>query len=152
MWAVMHYLLHCPSYKIFGTMKQSLPNCQRTWWKSLRNHQLQSLGKISRQGNNTFLHIKFIAIIQNQNLNFAVNYRLLISLRYITNHHLHKLNGNPNLDYLGHPINAYHFIRHVASGWKRILNDGPQIDNWISNNVGSIVWNDLLVISKSKLQ
>ena len=56
---------------------------------------------------------------------------------------MHKLNGNPNLDYLGHPINAYHFIRHVASGWKRILSDGPQIDNWISNNVGSIVWNDL---------
>ena len=62
--------------------------------------------------------------------------------RYIKNHHLHKLNDNPNFDYLGHPVNAYHFIRHVASGWKRILNDGPKINIWIENNVGQIIWNN----------
>ena len=55
---------------------------------------------------------------------------------------MNELNDTPNLDYLGHPINAYHFIRHVASGWKRILNDGPQIDNWIKNNAGQIIWNN----------
>ena len=60
------------------------------------------------------------------------------------NHHVHKLSDIPNLDYLGHPINAYHFIRHVAFGWNRILNDTPQINNWIQSNVGRIVWNNLL--------
>ena len=87
------------------------------------------------------MHIKFI--IENQKLIFALNYQLLISHRYITNHHLHELNDTPNLDYLGHPINAYHFIRHVASGWTRILNDGPDMRNWIESNVGQIVWNNL---------
>ena len=56
----------------------------------------------------------------------------VLSNRYLENHYLHQLNDTPNLDYLGHPINAYHFIRHVASGWKRILNDGPQINNWMN--------------------
>jgi hypothetical protein len=27
-----------------------------------------------------------------------------------------KLNEEPNIDFLGHPINAFHFVRHVASG------------------------------------
>ena len=67
----------------------------------------------------------------------------VLSNRYLENHYLHQLNDTPNLDYLGHPINAYHFIRHVASGWKRILNDGPQINNWIQKNAGKIVWNNL---------
>ena len=67
----------------------------------------------------------------------------VLSNRYLENHDLHQLNDTPNLDYLGHPINAYHFIRHVASGWKRILNDGPQINNWIQKNAGKIVWNNL---------
>ena len=31
-----------------------------------------------------------------------------------------KLDVGPNYDFLGHPINAYHFVRHVASGWKHI--------------------------------
>ena len=67
-----------------------------------------------------------------------------ISYRYIKDHHLHQLSDAPNLDYLGHPINAYHLIRHVASGWNRILNDAPQINKWIEHNAGIIVWNDLL--------
>ena len=37
--------------------------------------------------------------------------------RYVQNHYLQNLNQTPNNDYLGHPLNAYHLIRHVASGW-----------------------------------
>ena len=59
-------------------------------------------------------------------------------------HHLHKLNATPNLYYLGHPINAYHLIQHVASGWNRILNDAPRINDWITHNTGQIMWNNLL--------
>ena len=36
-------------------------------------------------------------------------------------HKIHKLNEPPNYEYLGHPINAYHLIRHVASGWSNVL-------------------------------
>ena len=74
----------------------------------------------------------------------VLKYRILLLHRYIKNHHLHKLNDTPNLDYLGHPINAYHLIRHVASGWNRILNDAPQINDWITHNTGQIIWNNLL--------
>ena len=41
--------------------------------------------------------------------------------RYVKNHKIHQLNKPPNYDYLGHPVNAYHFIRHVASGWASVL-------------------------------
>ena len=30
---------------------------------------------------------------------------------------MQNLNQTPNYDYLGHPLNAYHVVRHVASGW-----------------------------------
>ena len=32
--------------------------------------------------------------------------------RYITNHKKLELNQEPNVDYLGHPINAYNLIKH----------------------------------------
>ena len=37
--------------------------------------------------------------------------------RYIQTHYMQNLNQTPNYNYLGHPLNAYHLIRHVASGW-----------------------------------
>lgn len=40
--------------------------------------------------------------------------------RYVQQHHIHGLNQTPNYDHLGHPINAYHLIRHVASGWENV--------------------------------
>ena len=80
----------------------------------------------------------FISCIQIERLDYLRFYR------YIKNHHLHKLKDEPNFDYLGHPVNAYHFIRHVASGWKKILNDGPKINKWIESNVGQIIWNNFL--------
>lgn len=39
---------------------------------------------------------------------------------YITRHYELKLDEKPNYDFLGHPINAFHFVRHVASGWANI--------------------------------
>ena len=31
------------------------------------------------------------------------------------------LNQEPNYDYLGHPVNSYHFIRHMATGWPSVM-------------------------------
>ena len=31
------------------------------------------------------------------------------------------LNQEPNYGYLGHPVNSYHFIRHMAIGWPVIM-------------------------------
>ena len=41
-------------------------------------------------------------------------------LRYVNQHHRHKLNNKPTMKYLGHPINAYHLIRHVVYGWEYV--------------------------------
>ena len=30
------------------------------------------------------------------------------------------MDQDPNFDYLGHPLDAYHFVRHVATGWERV--------------------------------
>jgi hypothetical protein len=43
--------------------------------------------------------------------------------RYVSQHMELGLEQEPNYDFMGHPINAYHFVRHVASGWK-IIQDG----------------------------
>ena len=53
--------------------------------------------------------------------------------RYVKHHYIHQLNQTPNYDYLGHPVNAYHLIRHVASGWDNILN------NVMSDDIFSLV-------------
>ena len=34
---------------------------------------------------------------------------------------MHNLNQTPNFNHLGHPLNAYHLIRHVASGWNYLI-------------------------------
>ena len=43
---------------------------------------------------------------------------------------MHNLNQAPNFNHLGHPLNAYHLIRHVASGWNYLIknefNDIPE--------------------------
>ena len=43
--------------------------------------------------------------------------------RYVKHHKIHQLDQTPNYDYLGHPVNAYHFIRHVASGWATVIDE-----------------------------
>lgn len=48
------------------------------------------------------------------------NFNLLTCYRYIKSHYELQLDKGPNYDFLGHPINAYHFVRHVASGWKHV--------------------------------
>ena len=64
--------------------------------------------------------------------------------RHIEGHHTHKLNLDPNWDYLSNPLNCYHIIRHVAIGWKQIF---KEIFNdskiWRDENLGSIIWNNV---------
>ena len=43
--------------------------------------------------------------------------------RYITNHKKLELDQEPNVEYLGHPINAYNLIKHSALGWKMFDED-----------------------------
>ena len=38
--------------------------------------------------------------------------------RYVKNHKKLELDQAPNVEYLGHPINAYNLIKHSAIGWK----------------------------------
>ena len=45
--------------------------------------------------------------------------------RYVEQHYQHKLNTTPNIEYLGHPINAYHLIRHIFYGWEYIVHYLP---------------------------
>ena len=54
--------------------------------------------------------------------------------RYITNHKKLELNQEPNVDYLGHPINAYNLIKHSALGWKMFSEDiVPVLNQTIPN-------------------
>ena len=75
---------------------------------------------------------------------FKVRFLLSFINRYIKQHYLHQLNKTPDYEYLGHPINAYHLIRHVASDWNNVLNDMLHNSTWLQNNQKSIKRNNLL--------
>ena len=47
---------------------------------------------------------------------------ILFHPRYVKNHKKLKLDQEPSIDYIGHPINAFNFIKHSAQGW-RIFNE-----------------------------
>ena len=129
----------CPSLKIFGSTMLTLFKCCREWWENAKIRRRQLVCKICIESNNSYSTL-IISIWQHM---IILKSLIFLSHRYIKNHHLHKLNATPNLDYLGHPINAYHLIRHVASGWNRILKDAPLINDWITRNTGQIMWNNL---------
>ena len=40
--------------------------------------------------------------------------------RYVKQHCQYKLNQTPNYNHLGHPINAYHLLRHIVYGWEYV--------------------------------
>lgn len=40
--------------------------------------------------------------------------------KYVRQHYQYQLNQTPNIEYLGHPINAYHLIRHIVYGWEYV--------------------------------
>ena len=49
-------------------------------------------------------------------------------------HNKLELNQEPNVDYLGHPINAYNLIKHTAMGWKNFHDlIIPPLNETISN-------------------
>ena len=67
---------------------------------------------------------------------------MIMIIRYVRSHHLHGLNRTPHYTHLGHPINAYHLIRHVASGWDKVSRQKLEINHWIRKNVGRMIWSN----------
>ena len=64
--------------------------------------------------------------------------------RYLKQHYLYQLNVEPNIDYVGHPVNAYHFLRHIAFGWHDIINQVLRNQTWWKNNRGDVIWNNVV--------
>ena len=82
---------------------------------------------------------------------------LFINCRYVNSHHLNKLDQEPNLEYLGHPLDAYHFVRHVASNWERLRSEPLFMNITLRNSshfkedIGKtlfVKWPDLFKIEK----
>lgn len=54
--------------------------------------------------------------------------------RYVESHKKLELNQEPNVDYLGHPINGYNLIKHAAMGWKNFhFKINPHLNETITN-------------------
>ena len=55
---------------------------------------------------------------------------------YVQSHKELNLDRGPNYEFLGSPINAYHFVRHVAAGWKSIqenvIGDGAMLNDLVA--------------------
>jgi len=63
-----------------------------------------------------------------------------------------ELKNKSKEEYLGHPINAYHLIRHVALGWDSIHEKILQNKTYWKQHIGSLVWNGVVDdISKYQL-
>ena len=80
-----------------------------------------------------------------------------VNCRYVNSHHLNKLDQEPNLEYLGHPLDAYHFVRHVASNWERLRSEPLFMNITLRNSshfkedIGKtffVEWPDLIEIDK----
>ncbi len=62
---------------------------------------------------------------------------MIISFSYIKSYKELTLDKQqPNYEFLGHPVNAYHFVRHVASSWK-IIHDNV-IANGLADDMGKL--------------
>ena len=61
--------------------------------------------------------------------------------RYVKSHYMHNLNQAPNFNHLGHPLNAYHLMRHVASGWNYLVeNEFKNIrETHVKNELGKSI-------------
>lgn len=49
--------------------------------------------------------------------------------KYVRSHRATKLDQEPTIKYVGHPLNAYFLIRHVALGWEEIREKAFQAEN-----------------------
>ena len=56
-------------------------------------------------------------------------------LRYVRNHKILELDQEPNVEYLGHPINAFNLIKHTAVGWSYINDTVKQPLNRTLQNI-----------------
>ena len=52
------------------------------------------------------------------------------------NHKKLELDQEPNVEYLGHPINAYNLIKHSAIGWKFLNHSVVQPLNITLGHIG----------------
>ena len=69
-----------------------------------------------------------------KNGNFSIFQLLKKYFRYVESHKKLELNQEPNVDYLGHPINGYNLIKHAAMGWKNFhFKINPHLNETIAN-------------------
>ena len=63
-------------------------------------------------------------------------------LRYIKSYHDLRLNEEPNFEFLGHPINSYHLVRHVAFAYEHVAAKvGPVVNStkeFLGNYIGRL--------------
>lgn len=63
---------------------------------------------------------------------------LICCRRYIAEHKRLTLDREPNYDFLGHPFNAYTFVRHVGNNWLKIRNSIAHIDRNETSEFGKL--------------
>ena len=64
--------------------------------------------------------------------------------RYLKEHYSLEMQNKSKSEYLGHPINAYHLIRHVALGWDGINENILQNTTYWTQYLGSLIWNGVV--------
>ena len=52
----------------------------------------------------------------------------MANFSYVSEHKRLSLDAEPNYEFLGHPLNSYFFIRHVAHGWNKIKASLKDVD------------------------
>ena len=62
---------------------------------------------------------------------------LITSLSYIKSYKDTKLDAEPNFKYLGHPMNSYHLVRHVAFAYEYIANTFEPMTNATKEFLGN---------------
>ena len=64
--------------------------------------------------------------------------------RYVKQHYDSELYQKPKDHQLGHPINSYHLIKHIALGWPAVQKEVLSNNTYLKQNFGLMVWNGVL--------
>ena len=64
--------------------------------------------------------------------------------RYVECHYYQRLDQDPHSDYLGHPVNAFHFILHLHWGLSNIEESALRNQTWLTENLGELIWTNEL--------
>ena len=78
-----------------------------------------------------------VEVVQKMRDSLGLEDKMDEALRgYLEQHDRLGLGSGPRRDFLGHPVNAYFFVRHVGHGWSKVREAAKEVDLNATDKLG----------------